>query len=249
MHATEKNRISTCSTDNGSVDAHGGASLAPVLSNQSASSVDAKKSECGSPVSISVRDAADAQSPVTSAPHTRSSSHASAAASPSRSDNMPASAAVHLSTLLVTGQRKTWKFGPNETVEAVRNHIWNHWPESWPQPKPESSAYLRLLHLGHILDAPELTLASRGCKAGTTTVVHIIIRSLPPPEPTKVEQGKFDPTCSTQCRCTRRSDPLPMLTNCMPSESPVKTTAAEPGQARRGTRQQEDTPGCSCVIC
>jgi len=135
----------------------------------------------------------------------------------SPANNLSAAAAVNLNTLLVSGQRKSWRFDPDATVEAVRSHIWNNWPESWPQPKPESAAYLRLLHLGHILDNPDLTLASRGCKAGATTVVHIIIRSLPPPEPTKVEQ-----------------------------QSPIKGSNAR--QTPRN-RRDEDTPGCSCVIC
>ncbi|KAJ1034844.1 hypothetical protein NDA13_001098 [Ustilago tritici] len=210
MHATEGSRNSTCSTDNGSL--HEDTRLTQVVSNQSAISQSPKQKEADPPISLSTADALDAQA------HVGSQSQNST----SRAGNLSSAAAVHLDTLLVTGQRKSWKFDPNDTVEIVRTHIWQNWPGSWPQPKPESAAYLRLLHLGHILDSPDITLASRGCKAGATTVVHIIIRSLPPPEPVKVEQ-----------------------------ESPVKTTTeARPAQRNRNrNRDQEDTPGCSCVVC
>ncbi|SOV02975.1 uncharacterized protein UDID_06146 [Ustilago sp. UG-2017a] len=210
MHATEGSRNSTCSTDNGSL--HEDTRLTQVVSNQSAMSQSPKQKEADPPISLSTTDALDAQAHVGS-----QSQH-----STSRAGNLSPAAAVHLDTLLVTGQRKSWKFDPNDTVEAVRTHVWQNWPGSWPQPKPESAAYLRLLHLGHILDSPDITLAFRGCKAGATTVVHIIIRSLPPPEPVKVEQ-----------------------------ESPVKTTTeARPAQRNRNrNRDQEDTPSCSCVIC
>ncbi|KAJ1023231.1 hypothetical protein NDA16_003384 [Ustilago loliicola] len=206
MHATEGSRNSTCSTDNGSL--HEDTRLTQVISNQSAMSSSPKQKETDRPISVTTTDAHDAQAHASSQPQN----------STSRTSNLSSAAAVHLNTLLVTDQRRSWKFDPNQTVEAVRTHIWENWPESWPQPKPESAAYLRLLHLGHILDSPDITLASRGCKAGATTVVHIIIRSLPPPEPVKVEQ-----------------------------ESPVKTTT-EVRPARRN-REQQDTPGCSCVIC
>ncbi|KAJ1575604.1 hypothetical protein NDA12_002835 [Ustilago hordei] len=225
MHATEGSRNSTCSTDNGSL--HQDTRLTQVVSNQSAMSQSPKQKEAEPAMSqspkqkeadpaiwLSTTDAPDAQA------HLGSQSQNST----SRAGNLSSAAAVYLDTLLVTGQRKSWKFDPNDTVEAVRTHIWQNWPGSWPQPKPESSAYLRLLHLGHILDSPDITLASRGCKAGATTVVHIVIRSLPPPEPVKVEQ-----------------------------ESPVKTTTeARPAQRHHNynrNRDQEDTPGCSCVIC
>lgn len=178
MHATETSRNSTCSTDNGSL--HEDTRLTQVVSNQSAMSSSPKQKETDPPLSVTTIDAHDAHGHVSSQPQ-----H-----STSRTTNLSSAAAVHLNTLLVTGQRKSWKFDPNETVEVVRTHIWENWPETWPQPKPESAAYLKLLHLGHILDNPDITLASRGCKAGMTTVVHIIIRSVPPPEPVKVEQGE-----------------------------------------------------------
>ncbi|SPO29365.1 uncharacterized protein UTRI_04906_B [Ustilago trichophora] len=213
MHATEKSRNSTCSTDNGSSHAHQDTRLTHVVSNLSTISTSPKQNDAQPSTLFSTSDAHQVHTTAHTQPQ-----QTSASSSPPRSSNLSAAAAVHLNTLLVTGQRKSWRFDPNESVEAVRTHIWHNWPESWPQPKPESAAYLRLLHLGHILDNPHITLASRGCKPGATTVVHIIIRSVPPPEPVKVEQ-----------------------------ESPIKSTAnASPTQRNR---QDEDTPGCSCVIC
>ncbi|CDU25400.1 uncharacterized protein SPSC_05293 [Sporisorium scitamineum] len=209
MHATERSRNSTCSTDNGSSHAHEDTRLTTVVSNLSTISSSANKNKDTEPVvSVSTSDA----------PHLTNST----LTQPQRTTNAssPSVAPTHLITLLTTtGQRTSWRFDPNDTVDVVRTHIWNNWPESWPQPKPESAAYLRLLHLGHILDIPSTTLASRGCKSGANTVVHIIIRSIPPPELVKVEQ-----------------------------QTPVKTAISDQPPTRRN-RDQQDTPGCCCVIC
>lgn len=114
-------------------------------------------------------------------------------AAPPRTNNAPAdnrraSPSVVLETLLVDGQRKTWRFDPQSSIATVRQHIWSHWPQEWPQPRPQSDSLLRVLHLGHILDNPSLTLASRGMRLGTTTVVHLIIRSGSSSEPPKAPQ-------------------------------------------------------------
>lgn len=182
MHSTEKSRASTCSTDNGSSHGHDGTHLTHVISNESTilSSPKHKESELHS--ALSPNHASTLNGPANGMSRSTFSS-------PPRSCTLSADRAVHLNALLVTGQRKTFRFDPNDTVETVKDHIWNHWPDAWPQPKPESAAYLRLLHLGHILDDPGLTLASRNCKPGATTVVHIIIRAVPPTEPIKTEQG------------------------------------------------------------
>ncbi|SNX85657.1 uncharacterized protein MEPE_04366 [Melanopsichium pennsylvanicum] len=210
MHATEKSRHSTCSTDAGSSHSHQDTRLTHVVSTQSTIFNDPKLKESEPSLFFSTSDAAQARSPVTtSSPQTSST--------PSRT--LASTSAVYLNTLLVSGQRKSWKFSSGDTVEAVRNHIFLNWPESWPQPKPESAAYLRLLHLGHILDNPDITLASRGCKAGATTVVHVIIRSVPPPEPVKDEP-----------------------------QSPVKGVS-NARTVRNARQHDEVSSGCACVIC
>lgn len=188
MNTTQKSRNSTCSTDNGSSHGHEDNGLTHVMSNLSEKSSSPKQKEVDSPITFDTSDAQDgvAAQPSQTAPR-------NVASSSRNSKQLTAAAAVHLDTLLVTGQRKSWRFDPNDTVETVRSHIYENWPESWPQPKPDSAAYMRLLHLGHILDNPDITLASRGCKAGSVTVVHIIIRSIPPTEPAKVEQGEYSP--------------------------------------------------------
>lgn len=208
MHATEKSRTSTCSTDNGSF--HDDHRLTNVVSNLSTISSSPPKAKDDEPaLLVSTSDAPS------SVPH----AHRSTIPTSTSPTVVPP---THLTTLLTTtGQRTSWKFDPNATVDSVKAHIWSNWPASWPQPKPESADYLRLLHLGHILDHPQTTLASRGCRSGATTVVHIIVRSIPPPEPVKVEQQQ---------------------------QAPVKTAVSEAAPARR-TRQDEPTPGCSCVIC
>ncbi|KIS68025.1 uncharacterized protein UMAG_04066 [Mycosarcoma maydis] len=212
MHATERSRNSTCSTDNGSSHAHDDTRLTHVVSNLSTLSDSPKHKHSQTRVLVSTRDAYQV------APQALPLAAASISSTGSQT-HLSAATAVHLTTLLTTGQRKSWKFAPTDTIQTVRTQIWQDWPESWPQPRPESADYLRLLHLGHILDDAQLTLASRGCKAGATTVVHMIIRSIPPPsEPVKMEQ-----------------------------QTPVKTHSDAPPTRRR--TEQEDTPGCSCVIC
>ncbi|TKY89718.1 hypothetical protein EX895_001503 [Sporisorium graminicola] len=213
MHATERSRVSTCSTDNGSSHAHEDTRLTTVVSNLStisSSSPKNKSKDTDPAVSVSTSDT----HALTASAHTQPQAGTTNAAS------SPSVAPTHLVTLLTTtGQRTSWRFDPNQTVEVVRAHIWDNWPQAWPQPKPESAAYLRLLHLGHILDNPATTLASRGCRSGATTVVHVIVRSIPPPEPVKVEQ-----------------------------QNPVKDADLDAPPTRRNPDQQE-TPGCSCVIC
>lgn len=117
------------------------------------------------------------------------SEHAPSGPTPAAPASQPsASASIVLETLLVGGQRRTWRFDPQTSIATVRQHIWTHWPSEWPQPRPQSDSLLRVLHLGHILDDPSLTLASRGMRIGSTTVVHLIIRSSVPSDPPKSQQ-------------------------------------------------------------
>lgn len=128
----------------------------------------------------------------TTSEHAHVINTATADSSPSqpatRPDKRASAASIVLETLLVGGQRKTWRFEPQSSIATVRQHIWSHWPQEWPQPRPQSDSLLRVLHLGHILDDPTLTLASRGMPIGSITVVHLIIRSGLSPDTLKTQQ-------------------------------------------------------------
>ncbi|KAK7457881.1 hypothetical protein VKT23_010225 [Stygiomarasmius scandens] len=59
---------------------------------------------------------------------------------------------IPLTFLLITGARRSMSFDPETTVGRVKELIWGGWPEEFPaSDKPPTPSYLRLLHLGKIL--------------------------------------------------------------------------------------------------
>ncbi|KAL9937633.1 hypothetical protein V8E36_003178 [Tilletia maclaganii] len=106
-----------------------------------------------------------------------SSSPSSSASSSSAS----ASALVRFDVLLTTGERHSWVFNPTtSSVAEVKQHIWSSWPSEWSHARPDSPLMLRLLRLGHFWDDDHAALASHNLPLGKTTVVHMLIRSIPP---------------------------------------------------------------------
>jgi len=63
-----------------------------------------------------------------------------------------------LTFLLVSGRRRTMSFGSDTTVGRVKELVWNAWPAEWQDERPPAPSYLRILHLGKILQ-DEDTLA------------------------------------------------------------------------------------------
>ncbi|GAA5969012.1 hypothetical protein JCM3765_002282 [Sporobolomyces pararoseus] len=108
--------------------------------------------------------------------------------------------------LLMSGNRKRWTVGSEETVSTVRERIFANFPQEWrtseaPVTSPDS---IRLLYLGHFLE-PISLLASYNLKppeeeGQPPSIVHLHIRTLN----SSSEQGdklvKPKPTSST-CRC------------------------------------------------
>ncbi|KAK7457875.1 hypothetical protein VKT23_010219 [Stygiomarasmius scandens] len=59
---------------------------------------------------------------------------------------------IPLTFLLITGARRSMSFDPETTVGRVKELVWGGWPEEFPaSDKPPTPSYLRLLHLGKIL--------------------------------------------------------------------------------------------------
>ncbi|BGP35014.1 hypothetical protein JCM10296v2_006838 [Rhodotorula toruloides] len=93
---------------------------------------------------------------------------------------------VEIELLLLSGKRKRWTFGTEETVAEVKDHVWHEWPDDWTKgdPAPPSVDGLRLLHLGRFLDDAS-TLSAAGLKSTPDfpgpLIVHLHIRTLEPP--------------------------------------------------------------------
>jgi hypothetical protein len=106
--------------------------------------------------------------------------HANAhAASPSpvpEAVEMPVAPQASLTFLTVSGLRRTMAFDPDTAVGRVKELLWSSWPSGtfldshlrspvltspaeWPDARPPAPGFLRILHLGKILD-DEDTLTS-----------------------------------------------------------------------------------------
>ncbi|GAA5945396.1 hypothetical protein JCM1841_002883 [Sporobolomyces salmonicolor] len=106
--------------------------------------------------------------------------------------------------LLVSGKRRKWVVGSEETVREVRERVWREWPEEWHSTEdvPPTAKALRLLYLGRFLEDSAL-LSSYGLKpspdAEGPTIVHLHIRTLMPIDGS---EAPLKPKKSTpSCRC------------------------------------------------
>ncbi|GAA6009089.1 hypothetical protein JCM11491_005743 [Sporobolomyces phaffii] len=90
-----------------------------------------------------------------------------------------------IESLLLSGQRKRWPVGSEETVDQLRQRIFSEWPPEWSSSEPgiTSPDSIRLLYLGRFLD-PAALLSSYNLKppeeeGQRPTIVHLHIRTLP----------------------------------------------------------------------
>ncbi|KAF9110615.1 Ubiquitin-like protein 3 [Mortierella sp. AM989] len=83
---------------------------------------------------------------------------------------------VALTLLLVSGSRTTFEFQGTDTIEAVKNKVYENWPKEWQEEKPASPQSLKILYLGKFL-ADASTLESNKIQSGTTTIVHLTIKA------------------------------------------------------------------------
>ncbi|BGO95161.1 hypothetical protein NBRC10512_001888 [Rhodotorula toruloides] len=119
---------------------------------------------------------------------------------------------VEVELLLLSGKRRRWTFGTEETVEEVKDQVWHEWPDDWTKgdPAPPSVDGLRLLHLGRFLDDTS-TLSAAGLKPTPDfpgpLIVHLHIRTLEPPHhshhsPKKKKKAQQQPPHEENRSCT-----------------------------------------------
>ncbi|RPD65301.1 hypothetical protein L226DRAFT_456020 [Lentinus tigrinus ALCF2SS1-7] len=101
-------------------------------------------------------------------------------------DSIPQTPQVSLTFLLVSGRRRTMSFEPETTVGRVKELVWNAWPNDWQDERPPAPSYLRILHLGKILQDEDsldkLAFPTQvPSSAPSSTIVHLSIRAYAPP--------------------------------------------------------------------
>ncbi|KAI9488136.1 hypothetical protein BDB00DRAFT_792106 [Zychaea mexicana] len=84
---------------------------------------------------------------------------------------------VHLTLLLISGNRHTFEFDPLSTVAQVKKHVITEWPPEWESNRaaPQSVGYLELLYLGKFLEN-DSTLESNRLRGGESFTVHLLVR-------------------------------------------------------------------------
>ncbi|KAH9015853.1 ubiquitin-related domain-containing protein [Lactarius hengduanensis] len=90
-----------------------------------------------------------------------------------------------LQFLLVSGRRRSMGFEPETTVGRVKELVWNSWPNDWQDERPPAPSYLRILHLGKILQDDDTLLQLKfpshtPPEPATPTIVHLSVRSFVP---------------------------------------------------------------------
>lgn len=90
-----------------------------------------------------------------------------------------------LQFLLVSGRRRSMVFEPETTVGRVKELVWNTWPNDWQDERPPAPSFLRILHLGKILQDDDTLLQLKfpshtPPESATPTIVHLSVRSFVP---------------------------------------------------------------------
>ncbi|KAL7413664.1 hypothetical protein BDY24DRAFT_389209 [Mrakia frigida] len=171
---------------------------------------------------------------------------------------------VAVTVLVISGQRKTFKFQGETTIFRVKEHIYHGWPSEWTtEPaQPPSPAYFRILYRGRMLD-DDSTLLSNGIlplPSNRTTIVHLSVRTFPlsggvdePKLSTSDEQPRPPLHTRASSRIQRAvglgSTTVGRNTNSNASASATGNEAARRaggGGAREG--EHGGSGGCGCVV-
>ncbi|KAI8621668.1 ubiquitin-2 like Rad60 SUMO-like-domain-containing protein, partial [Chytriomyces sp. MP71] len=78
--------------------------------------------------------------------------------------------------LLVSGLKTDLLLAPKDSVEDLKNRIFNNWPSDWTGERPETPANLRVLLRGKFLE-PILTMGDAKIPIGQTTTCHLLIKN------------------------------------------------------------------------
>jgi len=100
-----------------------------------------------------------------------------------------------LQFLLVSGRRRSMAFEPETTVGRVKELVWSTWPNDWQDERPPAPSYLRILHLGKILQDDDTLLQLKfpshtPPEPATPTIVHLSVRSFVPRGDTAVKKKR-----------------------------------------------------------
>ncbi|KAF9195851.1 Ubiquitin-like protein 3 [Haplosporangium sp. Z 27] len=101
---------------------------------------------------------------------------------------------VALTLLLVSGSRTTFEFQGTDSIETVKNKVFESWPKDWQEEKPASPQSLKILYLGKFL-ADTSTLESNKIQPGTTTIVHLTIKA-----PEQEQHGHSKSDSAAKCK-------------------------------------------------
>jgi hypothetical protein len=94
---------------------------------------------------------------------TDSPADVNAAVSEENGTNARSDSEVDLTVLLVSGNRKTFRFQQDTTIAHVRNYVYSNWPEEWSSEQPANVESLRIVFLGKFLE-DKTTLQGMLCK-------------------------------------------------------------------------------------
>ncbi|KXS12559.1 hypothetical protein M427DRAFT_101289, partial [Gonapodya prolifera JEL478] len=90
---------------------------------------------------------------------------------------------INLRFLLVSGKKTDMFYGPSDSIDTVRNKIYQNWPGAWEAEKPANVGQIRILFRGKFLEQFQSTLESHKIPVGQTTTVHLVIRATVEPQP------------------------------------------------------------------
>ncbi|KAF9039463.1 hypothetical protein BDZ89DRAFT_382853 [Hymenopellis radicata] len=108
---------------------------------------------------------------------------------------IPRTPQISLTFLLVSGRRRTMNFDPTYTVGRVKELVWNTWPggsflffahrphvpifffsSDWQDERPPAPSFLRILHLGKVLQDEDILKGAFFPIDAPPTIVHMSIR-------------------------------------------------------------------------
>lgn len=103
----------------------------------------------------------------------------------------------HVVVLLVSGKRANFSLSPDATVQELKVHILNNWPEDWSSEKPLTVNGLKFVHLGKFLEDSH-TLKDSKIPSGKSTVVHLNIKKEDPLDNlvSPVKPAEHTPKCN-----------------------------------------------------
>jgi hypothetical protein len=83
------------------------------------------------------------------------------------------SSEISITLLLVNGERSTFSFTCDQTIENVLDYVYKNWPKEWTEEKPTSYQCLKIIYRGRFLNEKDQL-----SQFNTPFIAHLIIRPL-----------------------------------------------------------------------